>query len=134
MLGTQCLPPREVNIRQVGGGHGSERKPTFCFGLPITAGKTDLGQSSPAIPALQRPEPLSMTTAGFVTWTDILGSVRKVQEGSKQNNRRQARKSGNERNRMWSVTREKSVRNRKGESVRPIDFLAKWLRYGVGRE
>lgn len=38
---------------------------TFCFGLPITAGKTALGQSSPAMPVLQRPEPLSMTTAGF---------------------------------------------------------------------
>lgn len=45
---------------------------TFCLGFPMTAGKTDLGQSSPAIPVLQRPEPLSMTTAGFVTW-DMVG-------------------------------------------------------------
>jgi hypothetical protein len=30
----------------------------FCLGVPITAGKTDLGESSPAIPVLQRPEPV----------------------------------------------------------------------------
>lgn len=31
----------------------------------MTAGKTAFGESSPAMPVLQRPEPLSMTTAGF---------------------------------------------------------------------
>lgn len=57
------------------GSEGIERRGdgnevTFCFGLPMTAGKTAFGQSSPAIPVLQRPEPLSMTTAGFdmVRW------------------------------------------------------------------
>jgi hypothetical protein len=32
----------------------------FCLGVPITAGKTDLGESSPAIPVLQRPEPVKI--------------------------------------------------------------------------
>lgn len=31
----------------------------------MTAGKTAFGESSPAIPALHRPEPLSITTAGL---------------------------------------------------------------------
>lgn len=54
---------------------------TFCLGFPMTAGKTDLGQSSPAIPVLQRPEPLSMTTAGFVTFgLDIMRSVKNNRE------------------------------------------------------
>jgi hypothetical protein len=35
------------------------------LGLPTIAGKQHLGASSPAIPALHYPEPLSITTAGF---------------------------------------------------------------------
>jgi len=34
-----------------------------CFGLPTIEGKADLGASSPAIPALHTPDPLSITTA-----------------------------------------------------------------------
>ena len=36
---------------------------TWCLGLPTIAGKTALGASSPANPALHMPEPLSTTTA-----------------------------------------------------------------------
>jgi hypothetical protein len=35
------------------------------LGLPTIAGKQHLGASSPAIPALHYPDPLSITTAGL---------------------------------------------------------------------
>lgn len=37
----------------------------FIFGLPTIEGKDTLGASSPAIPALHIPEPLSITIAGI---------------------------------------------------------------------
>lgn len=39
------------------------RVPTWCRGRPTMEGKTARGASSPANPALQRPEPLSQTRA-----------------------------------------------------------------------
>lgn len=50
----------------------------FAFGVPITAGKTDLGESSPAIPALHRPEPLSMTTAGLLMVAKVTHAGKKA--------------------------------------------------------
>lgn len=44
---------------------------TFFLGFPMTSGKNDSGQSSPAIPVLQQTGTLSMTTAGFGRWKDI---------------------------------------------------------------
>jgi len=53
----------------------------------MTAGKTAFGVSSPARPVLQRPEPLSITTAGFdiknqdvVTGKDICRKLHWVQQ------------------------------------------------------
>ena len=52
----------------------------FCLGVPITAGKTDLGESSPAMPVLQRPDPLSMTTADLVA---MMGARGEDEEGER---------------------------------------------------
>ena len=43
-----------------------ESIPLDIFGLPTIEGNMALGSSSPAIPALHIPEPLSITTAGDV--------------------------------------------------------------------
>jgi hypothetical protein len=55
---------------------------TFCFGLPITAGNTAFGKSSPAMPVLQRPDPLSMTTAGLDI-AAMLGGMARGREGGR---------------------------------------------------
>ena len=61
-------------------GHGFHRRLTpGCFGRPTIEGKTALGASSPAKPALHIPDPLSNTSA----WTSssaILEFVKNICE------------------------------------------------------
>lgn len=52
---------RQDKIRQV--AKGDRFKPTWWRGLPTMEGKTARGASSPANPALTKPEPLSHTRA-----------------------------------------------------------------------
>jgi len=49
---------------------------TWCLGLPTIDGKTALGASSPANPALHIPLPLSITRAATSS-SDILSAVTK---------------------------------------------------------
>jgi len=51
---------------------------TWCLGLPTMEGKTALGASSPANPALHIPEPLSTTNAATSSVSPILFVVYKV--------------------------------------------------------
>lgn len=66
---------------------------TFWVGFPMTAEKTDLGRSSPAISVLQLLDNLSTTTAGFGTWTGIAELFKPKCKKQKKTQWRQQRRS-----------------------------------------